>query len=155
MVPSKHLHDIKEHIKNILTELPQQLNKTKELQIFATVKSAVTGSKERLRGCDYRLWEVMLAMQMANNARITVCQLLNSLAELSQVCYAPTDKRTPRSILRFYNVTFIQVTAFLKLFSIRKCFGLYWHSLITHAPFVRWNISFSAVNTEEEWYLAI
>ena len=119
MVPTEPLHDIKEHIKNILTELPQQLNQ-QELQIFATVKNAVTGSKERLRGCDYRLWAVTLAMQMANNARITVCQLLNSLAELSQLCYAPEDKRTPRSILRFYNITFIHATAFLKLFSNPK-----------------------------------
>ena len=55
VVSLEPLYDIKEHSHNILTELPNHLNES-ELKIFNTVTEYVQGSKERLRGCDYRLW---------------------------------------------------------------------------------------------------
>ena len=115
VMPVEPLHDIKEHNKNIFTKLPHYLNEN-ELKIFNSTKEYVTESRERLRGCDYRIWAVLLALRMSQKARITVCCLVNALAELSQLCYAPANKRTPRFILRFYNVAFLHAITVLQFF---------------------------------------
>ena len=155
IIPTEPLHDLKEHIKNILTELPELLSQP-ELEIFNRVKEAVVESKDKLRGCDYRFWAVTLALQLNNKARLTIAQLLGTLAELSELCYASAEKRTPKFILRFHNVAFLHAQAFLKIFTnpknltLRKMYGVYWHSLTVHAPVVSRIISLNSVNTEEE-----
>ena len=127
-----------------------------ELQEFEKAKEAINSSKEKLRGSDYRFWAVILSMLLGNKARLTIAQLLNTLAELCELCYAPDHKRSPRFILRFYNVAFLHGNAYTKVFkkpetlTFRKMYGTYWHSLMSHTPFVSRIISLSAVNTEEE-----
>ena len=54
VVPVEPLHDLKEHINNILKELPKHLNDT-ESALFEEALEAVLSTKEKLRGSDYRL----------------------------------------------------------------------------------------------------
>ena len=51
VVPVEPLHDLKEHINNILRELPKHLTN----DLFEEAIEAVLSTKEKLRGADYRL----------------------------------------------------------------------------------------------------
>ena len=155
VVPVEPLHDLKEHINNILKELPKHLNDT-ESTLFEEALEAVLSTKEKLRGSDYRLCCVVLALHLGNNCRLSIRRLLNTLAELCELLYAPADKRTPRFILRLHNVAFSHVIAVRKVIQIpqvltyRKMFGIYYHSITCHAPLTSRLISLSSVDTEEE-----
>ena len=90
------------------------------------------------------------------HCRLSIKRLLNTLAELCELLYAPADKRTPRFILRLHNVAFSHVIAVRKVIQIpqvltyRKMFGIYYHSITCHAPLTSRLISLSSVDTEEE-----
>ena len=155
VVPVEPLHDLKEHINNILKELPKHLTE-EENALFEESVEAVLSTKEKLRGSDYHLCCVVLALHLGKNCRLTIRRLLYSLAELCELLYAPADKRTPRLILRLHNVTFSHVIAFKKVFhtpevlTYRKLYGIYYHSITCHAPLTLRLISLSSVDTEEE-----
>ena len=117
MVPVEPLHDLKEHINNILKELPKHLNDN-ESDLFGEAVEAVLSTKEKLRGSDYRLCCVVLALHLANNCRLTIRRLLYTLAELCELLYAPAEKRTPRFILRLHNVAFSHMIAVRKVFKV-------------------------------------
>ena len=87
IMPSEPLHDLKEHIKNIMTEVYHLLIPEEQV-LFDQVHDAVIANKEKVRGSDYRLFAVVLALQMTH-ARLTVKRLFYTLAELSELCYAP------------------------------------------------------------------
>ena len=155
VVPMEPLHDIKEHINNILKELPKHLT-NEEKTLFEEAIEAVLSTKEKLRGSDYRLCCIVLALHLGHNCRLTIRRLLYSLAELCELLYAPADRRTPRFILRLHNVTFCHVIAVRKVFDTpevltrRKLYGIYYHSITCHAPLTSRLISLSSVDTEEE-----
>ena len=155
VLPVEPLHDLKEHINNIFKELPKHLN-DEEKVLFDEAMEAVLSTKEKLRGSDYRLCCVVLALHLGKHCRLTIKRLLHTLAELCEMLYTPAEKRTPRFILRLHNVTFCHVIAVRKVFQIpqvltyRKLFGIYYHSITCHAPLTSRIISLSSVDTEEE-----
>ena len=155
VIPVEPLHDIKEHISNITKELPKHLT-AEEKKLYDEAVEMVLSTKEKLRGSDYRLFIVTLAIQMGSNCRLTIWRVLYTLAELSNMLYAPALERSPRFVLRLHNVAFCHAMAFSKLFqkpqtlTYRKLFGIYYHSITCHAPRISRLISLSAVNTEEE-----
>ena len=155
VVPVEPLHDLKEYISNLLKELPKHLT-DEEISLFKESVEAVLSTKENLRGSDYRLCCIILALHLGNNCRLTIRRLLYTLAELCELLYAPADRRTPRFILRLHNVTLCHVIAMRKLFNTpqvltyRKLYGIYYHSITCHAPLTSRLISLSSVDTEEE-----
>ena len=136
VVPVEPPHDLKEHINNVFKELPKHLNDN-ENSLFEEAVEAVLSIKEKLRGSDYRLCCIVLALHLGRNCRLTIRRLLYTLAELCELLYAPAEKHTPRFILRLLNVTFSHVIAVRKVFQIpqvltyRKLFGIYYHSITT------------------------
>ena len=154
-VPVEPLHDLKEHINNVLKELPKHQT-DEEKKMFDEAVQAVLSTKEKLQGSDYHLCCVVLPLHLGNNCRLTIKRLLHTLAELCELLYAPAEKRTPRFILHLHNITFSQVIAVHKVFQIsqlltyRKLFRIYYHSIICHAPLPSHIISLSSVDTEEE-----
>ena len=155
VVPVEPLHDLKEHINNILRELPKHLTND-EKPLFEEAIEAVLSTKEKLRGADYRLCCIVLALHLGSNCCLTIRTLLYSLAELCELLYTPSDKHSPRFILRLHNVTFCHVVVVRKVFNTtevltrRKLYGIYYHSITSHAPFTSRLISLSSVDTEEE-----
>ena len=81
VVPVEPLHDLKEHINNILKELPKHLNEN-ELILFKEVVEAVLSAKEKLRGSDYRLCFVVWALHFGSNCHLSIRRLSNTLGEL-------------------------------------------------------------------------
>ena len=96
VVPVEPLHDLKEHINNFLLELPKHLTNEEKCLLEEAVE-AVISTKEKLRGTDYRLCSVVLALHLGNNCRLTIRRLLYTLAELCELLYAPAEKCTPGS----------------------------------------------------------
>ena len=66
VLPSEPLHDVKEHIANVLTELPSHLEKDENSEFQDIIECAFAG-KEKLRGCDYRLAAVIVAQYLRGN----------------------------------------------------------------------------------------
>lgn len=64
--PTEPLHDIKEHIANVLTELPSHLD-NEEKNAFQDIIECSLGGKGKLRGCDYRLAAVIVAQYLRGN----------------------------------------------------------------------------------------
>lgn len=55
---------MKEHICNVLTELPAHLERD-ESDHFQSIIECTFADKEKLRGCDYRLAAVVVAQYLA------------------------------------------------------------------------------------------
>lgn len=72
----------------------------------------------------------------ADGARIH--SMLISLVELQHIGYAPERARTPRTILRAYNKSFIFAVHYLNLFSdpskntVRSVYGMPFHTISVH-----------------------
>lgn len=66
VLPTEPLHDVKEHIANVLTELPSHLEKDEKIA-FQDIIECSFGGKEKLRGCDYRLAAVIVAQYSRGN----------------------------------------------------------------------------------------
>ena len=66
VLPTEPLHDIKEHIANVLTELPSHFE-NEEKNAFQDIIECSLGGKEKLRGCDYRLAAVIVAQYLTGN----------------------------------------------------------------------------------------
>ena len=60
-LPTEPFHDVKEHIANVLTELPSHLEKEETKKAFLDIIECSFAGKEKLRGCDYRLAAVIVA----------------------------------------------------------------------------------------------
>ncbi|CAH3191660.1 unnamed protein product [Porites evermanni] len=95
VVAAKLLHDLKEHINNILKELPKQLTDEEKTPFGEAIEAALS-TKETLRGPDYHPCCIVLALHLGSNCHLTIKRLLYSLAELCELLYTPSDKCTPR-----------------------------------------------------------
>ena len=85
VVPVEPLHDLKEHINNILKELPKHLTE-EENALFEESVEAVLSTKEKLRGSDYRLCCVVLALHLGKNCRLTIRRLLTAWLNCVNCC---------------------------------------------------------------------
>jgi len=63
VLPTESLHAVKEHIANVLTELPSHLEKDEKFA-FQDITECSFARKEKLRGCDYRLAAVIVACNL-------------------------------------------------------------------------------------------
>ena len=63
VLPTEPLHDVKEHISNIINEIPAHLSNDHK-KLFEETVQLVTGTKDQLRGSDYREICIVLAKQL-------------------------------------------------------------------------------------------
>ena len=112
-------------------------------------------NKDTLRCIDYRKATVLLCKVLHDNtADENLVLLVDTLVEIYEILYADSELRSPRSVLRLHNITFIHGRLCVQLFhspkaiSKRKMFGKYFHSLITHAPILNRIISLRSLNAE-------
>ena len=83
--------------------------------------------------------------------------LLDTLVEIQEIAYKSEQHRTPRSVLRFHNLTWHRamlcrsvIRFSLKQMSTRKFYGNYFHNITAHAPIQNRLISSRSANTEEQ-----
>ncbi|KAI8502473.1 AP-5 complex subunit zeta-1 [Branchiostoma belcheri] len=124
----------KQHIKNILEELPNHLSDKDNTLMLQ--------GKDVQRGVDYRKHLLIVTAQMAtNDGDPKAVALLESLCNVAHILYLGEEARTPQLILRLSNQIYLHsmlvkevIGCQTKSITTRKLYGQYWHSLTTHAP---------------------
>ena len=151
--PCEPLHDIKGHMANLFEELPKHVSGAVETEV-QKIKSTIL-NKDTLRCVDYRKAAVLLSKALHDTAaENSLVQLVDTLVEICEILYADIELRSPRSVLRLHNLTFIHGRLCVLLFynpkaiTKRKMFGKYFHSLTTHAPILNRIISLRSLNAE-------
>ena len=76
--------------------------------------------------------------------------LVDTLVEICEILYADRESRSPRSVLRLHNLSFIHCRLCVRLFYRPKAISKrkYFHSLTTHAPILNRMIGLRSLNDE-------
>ena len=155
------LHDLTNVIQNLIVELPNHVTdkSTKtELERFYTT---TIGDKTQVKGSDARIYLVRLAKKVDDlhvDGKISedIKNMINSLVEIQNIAYSPADKRSPRTVLRLYNLTFSfgmlakTVIGIPEKLTERKFYGSHFHSLVVHLPEIFRIISLRSILAEQE-----
>ena len=135
------LHDISNHNKSLLTELPHHFD-TEACKDWKAFIDAAFEGKDSKRAFDYRL--VMIRTAALCRERYPSCpltEIFNTMCKIQEILYTSEDNRTDQIILQLYITilnhvmllkTHIEHT--LKVLKSRKFFGKYYHSLASHTP---------------------
>ena len=112
------------------------------------------GDKDKYRGADFRLSAILVHRQMKPKFPSEVSDLTYSLIEISRLVYQPALKRSPKSILRLYTMSFLHSVRCKQIFGqfpkLGKFYGEYYHSILDHFAFVQRIIAPSSLHTESE-----
>ena len=136
------MHDIANHIENILEELPHHL-KEPHKSTFVMQYSVLKAEKERKRCCDWRRILLFLTHSLYHKIDGKVHRLLKTLSEIQRILYMNDELRTPKEILRLHTSCFEHFILLKSLIDINKLssgitrdrlFGKYAHNLLVHAP---------------------
>ena len=138
--PCEPLHDIKGHMANLFEEIPKHATGEIAAEI-QKIKSSVL-NKDTLRCIDYRKAAVLLckALHDCDTDENLIC-LVDTLVEICEILYSGIESRSPRSVLRLHNLTFLHGRMCVQLFynpkaiSKRRMFGKYFYSLTTLQQF--------------------
>ncbi|KAL9978427.1 hypothetical protein ACROYT_G015941 [Oculina patagonica] len=128
-VPAMLINDQERSLEN--------LHLDDEKKLFVETLSLVLGTKDKLRGSDYR--ETSIA-KFAKQLREMCSSYLANKAEITQLLYAKVEERCQKSILRLHNQTFLhaitceEVIGKPKILTEKKFYGRCIHSLACHAP---------------------
>ncbi len=151
------LHDLKGHLANLLTELPKKIDDTTLANEIKAVIAIDLESKPTKRGGDYRMTAIhIVAVLRKSGMPGKLLQLMESVLEISEILYADDSERTPKNILRLYNLTWLHYELCTDIFSStstishKKMFGIYLHSIVHHAPFQYEILCLKSANTEHE-----
>lgn len=63
VLPTEPLHDVKEQISNVVSEITAHLSDAEKCR-YEQMVELVSGTKEQLRGSDYRGMAIVLAKQL-------------------------------------------------------------------------------------------
>jgi hypothetical protein len=114
----------------------------KEYQTFCEL---LIGDKNQIKGSDARLYAIKLAHFSQSKYEEGVLNydipaLCTALTEIIRICYSTEDERSPKLVLRLYNQCFqlgLLVAHVIEKpvkLSLRKFFGIHFHSLVIHFP---------------------
>ena len=149
------LHDIKNHIENLYSELPRHLNSTERKLIEETIAVSFE-QKEIKRGVDYRKSLVKVVIALEGKINKDMYKIL-TLCEIQRILYAGEKERNAESVLRLHNMTFIHaclireiIGSNVKTITERALWGKYSHALIYHSPIMYRIVSGKSANAEQE-----
>ena len=156
ILPFEPLHDVGKHIENVLVELPMHVSPEEATMINETVELCL-GTKETKRCFDYRCALIMVTNRVIGKISQGAQRLLQTLVEIQSIAYGRDKSRSPRSVLRFHNLTWLH--AFLcwqvigyetKQMSCRKFYGAYFHKMSAHAAIQHRLVSGKSCHAEEQ-----
>ena len=157
ILPNEPLHDVSNYIKNIYQELPSHMTNN-EKKIVTEVIDKSFNVKEARNSSDYRKsLLVVCAFFIERFPGTYYTEILKTLTEIQELLYLPEKERSTTKILRFYNTTFQHTLLLkrhfennLKVLTARKFYGVYYHSLMTHAREQYRIVSGRSANSERE-----
>ncbi|VDI28834.1 Hypothetical predicted protein [Mytilus galloprovincialis] len=157
------LHDLTNVIQNIIAELPYHIQDKEAQKEFQNFSQTTIGDKNQVKGSDARLYLVKLAKFAANlheQKKIdkNTIQMIESLVEITNICYSKYECRSPKQILRLYNQCFLfAVTCRIVIgipsnpkMSKKKFFGSHFHSVTVHLPECLRIFNLRSIVTEQE-----
>ena len=122
------LHDLKGHLTNV----------------HHLIQKCVYWKDSGHTGADMRVGLLRVYSMLINavesgrlSSNSNVLDLIQAAVTISHILYSPPSERTPRNVLRLYNVCLLHHELCLSLFPSvigTKFFGLYYHSLLIHGP---------------------
>ena len=153
---SEPLHDIKGHIANLITELPnilpQGATKTKCVHLIDHCLA-----KEKKSGADLRRVAIQLyLLLMTLDCDPEILLLLQSIIEIGAIAYCHDAERCPRRLLRLYNMCWMHAELCRSLISSpgkiskTRMFGHYFHALTAHLPTQMELAYLRSLNTESQ-----
>ena len=158
ILPCEPLHDLKGHLNNLLSNISSLLTDQLKTDVHDLIQRTVYWKDSGHTGADMRVgllrvYHVLLKAAESGtlNDSDGVLNLIRTAVCISDILYSPPEERTPRNILRFYNACWFHHELCVSLFPSligSKFFGLYFHSLLTHAPLQFEIVCLRSVNTE-------
>ena len=150
------MHDIAGHISNVFEEVPHHLHND-ESKMFKETVDLCLNEKDNNRAFDHRLALLKVTHYLKDKIDSDAQALMENLVEIQQILYAGEQLRTPISILRLHNLTFVHAELLQSLIgksvksaTVRKFYGKYYHNLTSHAAPQYRLISGAAANVEDE-----
>lgn len=150
------LHDLKGHLCNVFEILPTILEK----ELAASCKTILDidlFKKDTKRGADCRLTAIHLLSLLSRSPSTPykVLRLIQTIVIIGEILYADDTNRSPQSVLKLYNCSFLHHELCKELFNTtvmtrRKLFGSHLHALILHAPTQYEIMSLRSCNAECE-----
>ncbi|XP_071138708.1 uncharacterized protein [Mytilus edulis] len=161
VMPCEPLHDICNIVQNIITELPHHVENKETKAELENFCSKTIGDKNQIKGSDARHFAIQLAQyvsteQQHNKISEDTVNLIQVLVEIINIAYSSEEKRSPRQILRLYNLTFLfgvltkSVIGTPVKITTRKLYGCHFHSLVVHLPEVYRIINTKSILCEQE-----
>ena len=149
------LHDIKGHLHNLLPEIPHLL--PQELSSDCQQLLDTTLPKQKVSCAFLRVAAIKLLAKL-NDQDIDplLLALVSTIVRVSEILYSGDSKRTPKSLLQLYNLTWYHhelCCHFLldpKLQSRTHLFGMYLHDLVVHAPSIYSLVCMRSTNAESQ-----
>lgn len=149
------LHCCLNHVSHLLQELPHHITDVDALLVINETASLTLG-KDKVRCTDYRkaLLQVSIQLSKLPNISEDILELLLTFSEMMGLFYASENKRSPKTILRLYNLCFrhsLAVNSLLfpvKSMTTRKLQGIYYHQIINHSALIYRLISLKSINAE-------
>ena len=150
---------MKGHLSNVFDELPYLLEKSLAEDVTAVFNVHVH-MKETKQGGDFHLAaiNVLALLRKQESTPVQVLKLIETAVDISELLYADEVKRSPKTILRLYNATWLHFELCVELListrtmTHRKMFGIYLHAIVHHAPqqFEIIKLNLKSTNTEHE-----
>ena len=114
------LHDVKGHLSNLFDELPQLLEKSlaEMLQQFSMYTYTLRNKKRRRFSCG-RCTHPSSFKTKGKHTSTIVLKLIETAVDISEIMYADEVKRSPKSILRLYNSTWLHFKLCSQLLSLQ------------------------------------
>ncbi|XP_019632908.1 PREDICTED: uncharacterized protein LOC109476416 isoform X2 [Branchiostoma belcheri] len=154
---SEPMHDLSNHTKNLLSELPSRVPKEVS-ETIDTVKGHLL-NKDVVRASDLRLALLVLYQQLKEISEVSdqTLKLIETLANMQQLCYADAEERSITSVFRMTNQIVLHHLLMKeclpgppKTMTTRKLWGHYMHSLRDHIPIVFRIVATSSTMAENE-----
>ena len=152
------LHDIKGHLENLFSELLLLLRP----EVAAACSSIldVTVTKQKAKGSDYRMAAILVLLCLLEHSQEgSSLILMQTIVEIMMVMYSNDEKRTPKQILRLFNITWLHAEVCANTLSHpssvsqRKMFGIYFHAIVCHAAPQFEIVCLKSVNAEDQEHL--
>ena len=132
------MHDIAEHWKNLLEEIPHHLPKEQK-QLFQNI-SMIGLNKDSKRAVDYRKTAINLCIHLNGKIDNNIHEILLTGCNMQEILYACEEERNMTLILRYHLQSYIHTNLLMTLvgktpksLTGRKLFGKYFYSLSGHA----------------------
>ena len=104
--PCEPLHDMKGHMANLFDEIPKHTTGIVGGEVQKIISAIL--HKDTLRCINYRKATVLLCKVLHDDtADDNLVLLVDTLVEICEILYADSELRSPRSVLRLHNLTFI------------------------------------------------